>query len=99
MIKHLVLWRLNGETADQRRAQAREIKQVLEALNGRIPGLKHLEVGIDFTCSERSAHVALCAELESRAALEVYQNFPEHVAAKKVVAAATADAIAADYEI
>lgn len=99
MIKHIVLWRLNGDSADQCQAQAREIKQVLEALNGRVPGLRHLEVGIDFTASERSAHVALLAELDSREALAAYQTHPEHVAAKQVVVAATAQAMAADYEL
>lgn len=97
MIKHIVLWRLNGETAEQRAAQAQEIKSVLEALNGRIPGLHHLEVGIDFSDTPNSAHVALYAELDSREALATYQKHPEHVKAAAVVAAATSERRLADY--
>lgn len=98
MIKHIVLWHLNGETAERRQVQAQEIKRVLEALNGRVPGLKHLEVGIDFAGGPQSAHVALTSELESRAALAAYQQHPQHVAAKRIVAAAAKDRVAVDYE-
>lgn len=98
MIKHIVLWRLTGKSDAERTAQATEIKRRLEALNGHIPGLKHLEVGVDFMHSPRSAHVALYSELASRAALDAYQADPDHVAAKQYIAAQTAEVWAADYE-
>ncbi len=99
MIKHIVLWRLNGKTDAERAAQAAEIQRRLHALNGRVPGLVKLEVGINFAHSSRSADVALIAKLESRAALDAYQAFPDHVTAKHYIAAQAADVWAADYEV
>ncbi len=98
MIKHIVLWRLNGESARQRMAQAREIKSVLEALNGRIDGLRKLEVGIDFSDAASSAQVALYSEFDSREALAAYQTHPEHLQAAAVVKAAASERRLVDYE-
>lgn len=99
MIKHIVFWHLNGETAERRKAQAQEIKTVLETLNGRIDGLRTLEVGIDFSDTPSSAQVALYAELDSREALAAYQTHPEHVQAAAVVKAAASERHMVDYEV
>jgi len=97
MIHHIVLWRLNGATAEARAHQAQEIKAVLEALNGRIAGLRRLDVGIDFSDTPNSAHVALYSEFDSAEALAAYQKHPEHVAAAAVVAAAASERRLVDY--
>ena len=47
MVKHIVMWKIketNGLTKEQ---TAQQIKEALEGLNGKIEGLRHLEVGID----------------------------------------------------
>lgn len=82
MIKHIVLWTLhdtaNGET---RQANALRLKQQLEALNGKIPQLLLLEVGIhvaDSHASPDDADVVLYSEFESMEALEAYYVHPEH---------------------
>jgi len=92
MIKHIVMWKLKDK------ADAAEIKARLEALGGRIPGLLHIEVGIDFLASEQSADVVLVAELESRTALDAYQNHPEHQVVVPFVKAAAISRTVADYE-
>ncbi len=93
MIKHIVMWKLRDK------ADAVEIKQRLEALKGKIPGLLNIEVGIDFLASEQSADVVLCTELESRAALDAYQVHPEHLAVVPLVKAAAIARTVVDYEI
>ena len=98
MVRHIVFWKLNGATAEQKRTQAVEIKKALEALNGRIPGLLKLEVGIDFSATDESADVALYSEFESRAALEVYARHPDHVAVLPIVKAARSERRVVDYE-
>jgi hypothetical protein len=98
MVRHIVFWKLNGATAEAKRAQAVEIKKALEALNGRIPGLLKLEVGIDFSSTDESADVALYSEFESRAALEVYARHPDHVAVLPIVKAARSERRVVDYE-
>jgi len=93
MIKHIVMWKLRDK------ADAVEIKDKLEALKGKIPGLLNIEVGIDFLGSEQSADVVLYAELESREALESYQTHPEHQAVVPLVKAAAIARTVVDYEI
>jgi hypothetical protein len=93
MVKHIVMWKLRDK------ADAAEIKVRLEALAGQIPGLLNIEVGIDFLESEQSADVVLYSELESREALEVYQNHTEHMAVVPLVKAAAVSRTVIDYEV
>ncbi len=81
MIKHIVMFRLKDAAAgNDKTTNARLVKQMLEALNGKIPGMLKLEVGIDFSASNQSADLVLYSEFESRAALANYQAHPEHQA-------------------
>lgn len=93
MVKHIVMWKLKNK------AEAPAVKQALEALNGRIPGLLRLEVGIDFLESDQSADMVLYAELEGRAALDTYQQHAEHLAVVPLVKAAAVSRSVVDYEI
>jgi hypothetical protein len=88
MVVHIVFWRLH-DTANGRskHENALEMKRRFEALRGIIPGLLHLEFGIDFASTEQSSDVVLYTEFESRAALDDYQVHPAH----KDVAAFLAD--------
>jgi hypothetical protein len=87
------MWKLRDK------ADAAEIKERLEALAGKIPGLLNIEVGIDFLESEQSADVVLYSELESREALEVYQNHTGHMAVIPLVKAAAVSRTVIDYEV
>ncbi|HNX26425.1 MAG TPA: Dabb family protein [Phycisphaerae bacterium] len=100
MIKHIVLWKLK-QTADGSTAveNAQIMKERLEALNGRIPGMKKLEVGIDFSRTQASFDVALYSEFESRKALDDYQVHPEHMAVRKFIGGVIEGRHIADYEI
>lgn len=99
MIRHIVMWRLNGATLEQKRSQALAIKDALEALNGKIPGLRHLEIGIDFSGEDSSADVVMVSDFDSRAALDAYQSHPLHLQAGAVVKAARCERRVVDYEI
>lgn len=100
MIKHIVLWKLK-ETAEGCSAaeNALEIKRRLEALNGLIPGMFRLEVGMDFSREDASSDVVLYSEFASRAALDVYQNHPLHEEVKAFVMAVRSERRLVDYEI
>ena len=81
MIRHIVAWRLKDAALGNGKAEnARLMKDKLEALRGRIPGLLRLDVGLDFSATENSADVVLVSEFESREALAAYQVHPEHKA-------------------
>jgi hypothetical protein len=100
MIKHLVFWKLKEEALGQnKQTNAILIKQKLEALNGRMPGMIKLEVGVDLVHGAASADVALYSEFDSKASLDAYQIHPEHKLIQTFVAEVRTDRMAVDYEV
>ncbi|BAN34002.1 stress responsive alpha-beta barrel domain-containing protein [Sulfuricella denitrificans skB26] len=97
MIKHIVMWRLREEAGDKT-ANAQELKRQLEGLNGRIPGLIKLEVGIDFSQEGESSDVVLYSEFESNAALQAYQIHPAHNEVVPFVKSVRGERRVVDYE-
>lgn len=81
MIKHIVAWRIADGEDKKKRAQ--DIKENLEALKGKIPGLTDIEVGINFSETDFVSDVVLVSEFTSKEALEKYQNDPEHKAVRQ----------------
>jgi hypothetical protein len=99
MIKHIVLWRLKDAAhGNDRDTNARLIREKLEALQGRIPGLLKLEVGFDFIGADTSSHVALYSEMADREALEAYQRHPLHQAVAGFIKEACLERRAVDYD-
>lgn len=100
MIKHIVLWRLK-KTADEKewRENALRVKEALEEMEGKIPGLLRLEVGIDFNRTDQASDVVLYSEFESREALEIYRDHPEHVKFKSFVRTVRTERRVIDYEV
>ncbi len=99
MVTHIVAWRLKDSALGRSKAEnARLLKDRLEALRGRIPGLLRLEVGFDFSATETSADVVLVSAFESRAALAAYQVHPEHQAVVAFVSQIVAERRLVDYE-
>lgn len=93
MVKHIVLYTLK-EGVDKEEA-VKLIREILEPLVGKIPGLKHMEirrayVGMDY---------ALYSEFESREALAVYATHPLHEEAKSHFFHLLEARVAADYEV
>jgi len=78
VIKHIVMWRVRGESVAERSATARTIQRAFESLRGRIPGLRRLEVGIDVSRCDYACDVVLYSEFDSRDALAAYAVHPEH---------------------
>lgn len=100
MIKHIVFWKLKEEAEGRdKAANARVMKQALEALQGKIPGLLKIEVGFDFVKADTSCDVALYSELESAAVLDSYQSHPAHQAVIPLIRALTSERHAVDYEV
>ena len=71
------------------------IKEQLEPLVGKIPGLLHLEVRRTF----QGMDYALYSEFESRKALEEYADHPLHQEAKSKFFHFLDSRVAADYEV
>ncbi len=79
MIRHIVMWRVRGETEAERAATSELVKTSFEGLRGRIPGMNHLEVGIDSSGVDYACDAVLVTEFESREALDAYASHPEHL--------------------
>jgi hypothetical protein len=99
MVKHIVMWRLHDEVdGASKRESAVIIKQALESLQGKIPGLLHIEAGIDFSDSKQSADIVLYSKLESWEALEAYQLHPLHQAVVPLVKKYACERTVVDFE-
>ena len=80
MVKHVILWKLKEEVAgDAKEKVLNEMKENLEALVGKVPGLLSLEI-VTKPLASSNADVMLDSMLESEEALKGYQSHPEHVA-------------------
>lgn len=100
MIKHIVCWRLlNRAKPLEENADAMAIQTALEGLRNTIPGLLHLELGLDFSGKDSAGDIVLYTEFESREALLAYQEHPAHVAVGKIVRPRTCERRMIDYEI
>lgn len=99
MVKHVILWKLKEEVAGAEKEKVLcDMKQNLEALVGKVPGLLRLEIVTEPLASSNS-DVMLDSELESEAALKGYQSHPDHVAvANTYVRPFTEVRLCMDYE-
>lgn len=79
MIRHIVMWRVAGQTASERRETATRVQRQFESLRGLIPGLLGLDVGLDISGAAYACDVVLVADFESREALDAYADHPEHL--------------------
>ncbi|MPW22956.1 Dabb family protein [Paraburkholderia sp. CNPSo 3157] len=79
MIRHIVMWRVRGDTPAERLAASNLVKTSFEGLRGRIPGMRHLEVGLDHSQVDYACDAVLVTEFDSQEALEAYASHPEHL--------------------
>ena len=78
MIRHVILWKLKS-TAEDKEKVKKEIKEGLETLNGKIPGLREIHVYTD-DLPGSSADLMLDSAFDDLQALEKYRIHPAHVA-------------------
>lgn len=99
MIRHVVMWKVreNGEPGTGP-VNALRVKRALESLNGRIPGLKRLEVGVGASSQPESSEIVLFSEFESMKALEGYREHPAHMAVVPIVRSVCTERRSVDYE-
>lgn len=80
MVKHIILWTLNPELSEEEKASVKQgIKEGLEGLVGKVPGLKDVVVNVDGRLASSNCDVMLDSTLESEEALKAYAVHPSHV--------------------
>lgn len=83
MIRHIVMWNVRGETPPEKAANVERLKRSFDSLRGRVPGLLHLEIGVDTSRADYACDVVLFSVFESQAALDAYATHPEHLRVKQ----------------
>jgi quinol monooxygenase YgiN len=100
VIKHIVLWKLkDGALGATKAENAERLKREAAALAGVVPGLRSIELGINFEPSDAAWDVALYSEFDSREALDAYQVHPQHEAFRDLVAKVRQDRAVIDYQV
>ncbi len=79
MVKHLILWQLKSDLTDEEKIRVKTgMKEGLEGLAGRIPGLLDIRVQIKSLPSS-TADVLLDSTFADEASLKGYSVHPAHV--------------------
>ena len=76
MVKHMIIWKLKDEIIDKE-SVIKNIKVALEGLNGKIEGLKEMNILTEKFCSS-SGDVMMDSTFTDEEALKFYQNHPLH---------------------
>jgi hypothetical protein len=77
----------------------KKIKEKLNALPSLIDELKCLEIGVDFSKSERSFDLSLYSSFSSKEDLKAYAIHPEHLKVVELIKAVTIESKVVDYEL
>ena len=97
MVKHIILWKLKEEHNNDSVKEG--IKENLEALMGKIPGLVEIKVQTTSLASS-NADVMLYSVFEDEASLKGYATHPEHVhVANTFVRPFTQTRLCLDFEV
>lgn len=78
-VKHIVMWNLRGESEVERSSNIEKLKSAFEGIRTEIPGLRTLEIGVDFSKIDYACDVVLYSEFDSVEALEGYASHPAHL--------------------
>lgn len=98
MVKHMIVWKFKDEL-ENKACRAKEIKEALEGLVGKIEGLIEMHILTDgMPCS--SGDLMMDSTFVSAEALAAYQKHPLHVAiADGLVRPSMASRLSFDYEV
>jgi hypothetical protein len=75
MFTHIVFFKLNEPTE----LNIETAKNILLNMEGQIPQLKYLEVGVDVLHTQRSFDLSLITKFECKNDMDAYQVHPFHV--------------------
>lgn len=98
MIRHIVGFRLSATDGRQRRLDAETIKHELESLNGLVPTIGSLHVGLEIGDVPPHWDAVLVSVFDTKDNLDAYQVHPDHVRVALSIDQFVADRAIIDYE-
>ncbi len=98
-LRHIVSWKLSGETLDERNAQAAEIVAALTPLVDTVPSVRALAVHRNELFDGDNFDVTLVADFDDADGLAAYATHPEHVAAGAIIKSHACGRVATDFTV
>ncbi|MCJ7765896.1 MAG: Dabb family protein [Thiovulaceae bacterium] len=95
MIVHIVMFKFKEENRSENIAGA---KAMLETLVEKIAPLLSMEVGVDFSGSERAMELSLISTFETKEGLQEYAVHPAHLEVVAFIKEVTTQSRVVDYE-
>ncbi len=96
MIVHIAMFKFKDESKE---SNIQEVVKRLNALLELIPELKSMEVGVNFTDSERAFDLSLYSTFDTKEELQAYAVHPEHLKVVELIKSVTLESKVVDYEI
>ena len=94
MIVHIVIFKFKNENKDE---NILRVTQELNDLLEKIDVLKSMEVGVNFTDSERAFDLSLYSTFETKEDLQAYAIHPEHLKVVALIKSVTSESKVVDY--
>jgi hypothetical protein len=99
VIRHIVMWKVEGIGSLDRGRTASEIRSLLEALPDTVPGIRSLEVGVNELPGDQASDLVLVTEFDDWESLKAYAVHPAHVETAERIRRLTTERMSADYEV
>lgn len=96
MIVHIVMFKFKDENKEANIAKA---KEMLMALFGKVETLNSMEVGINFTDSDRAFDLSLYSTFDTKEGLKTYAVHEEHLKVVAFIKEVTTESKVVDYEL
>ena len=96
MIVHIVIFKFNKQDME---ANILKVTQELNNLLEKIDVLKSMEVGVNFTDSDRAFDLSLYSTFETKEDLQAYAIHPEHLKVVELIKSVTSESKVVDYII
>lgn len=93
MWKHIICFKF------KEKADAKTAKEMLESLQGKIPGLISVECGLNEYDSNRSYDLFFCSVFESKEAYHAYDIHPEHQKVREYIHSVRESSVAVDFTV
>ena len=94
MIVHIVIFKFKNENKDE---NILRVRQELNDLLEKIDVLKSIELGVNFTDSDRAFDLSLYSIFETKEDLQAYAIHPEHLKVVALIKSVTSETKVVDY--
>jgi len=94
MIVHIVIFKFNEQNIEE---NILKVTQELNNLVDKIDALKSMEVGANFTESDRAFDLSLYSTFETKEDLKAYAIHPEHLKVVEFIKSVTSESKVVDY--